>query len=366
MEQIKDRITPVQLSVVLISAILGIDGFAMPRMVVTVAGRDGWLSLLLGGGWLLLAALSLASLAGMFPHQSPVNWLPKLIGKWPAKLFITIQCIFYIVMCAWSLRTFADMIRIYLLPRTPTEVIMITFLVSVAYLITNGIDPLARVTQVFFPFTLIPFLLLGIVIKGRMDFGEILPVMANGFLPVLKGLPPAIAVFVGWGIIMYLIQFLDKPQKGVKATGVGIGFLFVFFLWSFILTLSHFGSVETKYLLYPVIDFVREIELANILLEKLDLFLLTFWILTVFVTVAFTYYIPVLIGTQALGFRGHEGLIYLVLPLIFLLARLPKGIKITELIGVGIGYSSLIFSLTVVFLLALAWRKKNKIGGAHN
>ena len=365
MEQPRDRITPTQLTIVLISAILGIDGFAMPGMVVAAAGRDGWLSLLLGGGWLLVAAMSLAFLGGMFPRQSPINWLPKLMGKWPAKLFITLHCVFYLVMCAWSLRIFTDMIRIYLLPRTPTEVIMITFLISVAYLIVNGIDPLVRVTQVFFPFTLIPFLLLGIVIKGRMDFGEILPVMANGFLPVFKGLPPAIAVFVGWGIIMYLMQFLDKPKKGYKAVGIGVGFLLLFFLWSFILTLSHFGPVEMKYLLFPVIDFVREIEIANVLLEKLDLFLLTFWILTVFVTVAFTYYIPVLIGTQALGFRDNEGLVFLALPLIFLLARLPKGFKTTELIGVVIGYISLFFSLAVVLLLLLAWRKKRK-GGIPN
>lgn len=362
MNKSKDGITSRQLTIIIISIILGIDGFAMPRMVVEGAGRDGWLSLLLGGGWILLTAMLLALLASLFPRQSPIVWLPKIVGKWPAKGLILWQYVFYLVMCAWSLRVFTDMAKVYLLPRTPTEVIMITFLLTVAYLIVHGIDPLTRVTQVFFPFALIPFLLLGSVFKGTMDFGELLPVMADGFLPVLKGLPPSIAVFVGWGIIMYLIQYLDTPKEAVKATGIGIGVLLVFFLWSFIFTLSRFGPIEMKYLLYPVVDFVREIESREALLEKLDLFLLTFWIMTVFVTVAFTYYVPVLISSQVLGFQGHRSLVYLGIPLVYLIARLPKGIKATEILGVWIGYSSLAFSIVVILLFIQAWRKKGKEG----
>lgn len=365
MQKIKDIITPRQLTIVIISTILGVDGFMMPRLVVQAAGRDGWLSLLIAGLWMLLVSGSLAYLASQFPRQAPNIWLEKLFNSWVAKGFVAIYGIFFLLMSAWALRTFCDMTRVFLLPRTPTEVIMITFLLSVAYLVSNGINPMVRVTQVFFPFIVLPFLFMIITYRNRMDFGELLPVMAEGILPVLKGIPPSIAVFIGWGVVFFLIQFMETPRGAVKASVIGMGFLWVFFLWTFIVTLLSFGPVEMKYLLYPVIDLVREMEGPATFIEKLDLLFLSFWIMTVFVTISFIYYVPVLTTAQLMGLKEHRSLTFLGLPLIYLIARLPKGNKAAEDIGVWLGYGSLVIG--VIVLIAVVWViVKKRRGGLPN
>lgn len=358
----KDVLSWVQLTVVLISMILGVDNFIMPRLVGVAAGRDGWMAIIISSLWIMVVARGLVYVGELYPRQPPHIWMSKLFGKWIARFFTVSYILYFLALSAWVLRSFASMTRVYLLPTTPVEVIMITFTFSIAYLVVNGVNPMARVTQVLFVFTIIPSLLLLIMFRINVDFGEILPVLGNGIMPVMKGLIPGISAFVGWGIIIYLMQFMDEPQKAKKAVTIGIGSVGILFLWAFIISLATYGPLELRYLVYPVVDVIREMEGLGTFIEKFDLILLTVWIMSVFVTLAFAYYVTVLAGSQLLGLEEQHTLVYSGLPLVYFLALLPKSYIQIEEVGYLIGYASLGYSIGIP-LMVLWVLFKNRQGG---
>lgn len=361
----KDVLTSRQLLVVIISVIVGVQIFTMPRALAETAGRDGWLSLILGGAWATGTTTAAAFLAGLFPRQAPHVWWSRLVGKGGSLLLSVLACLFYLLVTGVVLRLFTDIIRVYLLPRTPSEVIMITFLLCVAYVVSHGVSPLTRVTQIFFLFGILPAVLLMVIFQREVDVGELLPVLADGLTPVVQGVLPAYGIFGGWSIVVFLLQFMDNPREAVKATALGIGLVLLLYLAVFVVTLAAFGPVETQYMLFPVVSLIREMEGIGGFIEKLDLIFVSAWILSVFVTVSFIYYVALLAIAQPLGCRDLPSFVCCGLPAVYLVALLPEGYMAAEKMSTWLSYGSFAFSLLVPLLLLLAWVRMRQ-GGVHD
>lgn len=358
----KDTLTSRQLLVIIISVVVGVQIFTMPRALAESAGRDGWLSLLLGGAWAVAAATGTAFLGSLFPRQAPYVWLSRLVGKKGSICLSILGGLFYLLVTGVVLRLFADVLRVYLLPRTPSEVIMITFLLSVGYAVSHGINPLARVTQIFFLFGILPSFLLMVFFQREVDIGELLPVLADGIGPVVKGFLPAYGTFGGWGIVVLLLQFMDRPQEAVKATLLGVSLTLLLYLGVFVATLATFGPAETRDLLYPVVGLIREMEGIGGFIEKLDLVFLSAWILSVFVTVSFVYYVALLTVSQPVGCKNLTSWVYCGLPVVYFLALLPEGYLAAESLSSWLSYGSFGLSLLVPVLLVLAWIRMRQGG----
>lgn len=361
----EDKIDAGQLTVSLVSTIIGAEAFLMPRVLVESAGRDGWFSLLIGGTLVLVAIWCLCYLGSSYPGESPVMYFPKILSKIPGNLTVLFFLIYYLCLCGWELRIFGDMTKVYLLTKTPLEIIIFSLLLTAAYLVNHGLNPLIRLIQVFFPLLVIPLLVFILLIQGLVDYRQLLPVMAEGLWPVFKGSIYGYVVYSGFGIIAFLLPFMTDPRQGFKATVWGLGLVVGIYLIFFILTIAHLGPVETRFAIYPVIDLLREVRAAGIFLERLDLLLLFFWILTVFITVAVLFYVVVLGFSQLLGLKEQRPLVYLVLPLIYLVAMRPRDFQSTELLGLWMGYGSMGL-VCLIFLLFLVVQVKKAVGGGEN
>ncbi|MGI6551944.1 MAG: GerAB/ArcD/ProY family transporter [Bacillota bacterium] len=361
----EDRITASQLAISLISTIVGVEAFIMPRSVVESAGRDGWLSILIGGVLAILVVLGLCYLGTSYPGESPVTYFAKILGKVPGNFTISVFLVFYLCLCGWVLRIFGDMVKVYLLTKTPIEVIIFSMLLTAAYLVNHGLNPLVRAIQVFFPLLIIPVAVVILMVQGLVDYRQLLPVMSGGLLPVLKGSINGYVVFSGFGIIAFLLPSMTNPREGFKAASLGMGLVVGIYLIIFILTIAHFGPVETGFAIYPVIDLVREVRAPGAFLERLDLLLLFFWILTVFISVAVLFYVVVLGFSQLLGLKEQRPLVYLVLPLIYLVAMRPRDFDSTELLGLWMGYGSMALASVVLLMILIVWVKKLPGGGKN-
>lgn len=363
---IKDVLTSRQLLVILITVIMAMNSFTAPRTVAEQAGRDGWLSMILAGVWSMLVAVAAVRLASLFPRQSPNGWIPQLLGLWVGKLFLSFYILFVLLSAAWTLRVFSDVLRIYLLPSTPAEVIIFSLLLCVLYLASYGINPMARVTDILFLVGIVPGSILIVAFQTDKNLGELLPVMAEGFLPVVQGIMPALPLYHGWMIAIYLVQFMDTPKEATRAVAVALAALALFFTSGYVLAIATFGPLELQYLLYPVVELVREMEGIKGFIEKLDLLFLIAFIIGIFVSVTFTCYVSALAASQFLGLRDHRPLLLSLLPLLYFLALLPSCYKAAEQLGEWISYGGLALDLLVISLVVLAWYKMRKGGlGTH-
>lgn len=127
----------------------------VPALVTIEAKHDAWLasiiSLIIG---LLLVGL-LDKLGSRFPDLNIFEYSEKLLGSIIGKVIIFLLTMYFLILSALMIRQVGDFLTIQIMPETPIEVIIITFLVVMIMGVRLGIEPVARNGEMFLPFVFI-------------------------------------------------------------------------------------------------------------------------------------------------------------------------------------------------------------------
>lgn len=358
----RDMVTPLQVAIGLVSVILGVEILAMPRDIALVSGRDGWLSLILGGLLVAVLIFFLTFLGQRFPGQSPVVYIQRLLGKPLGTVLMLLMVAIYGLQGAYMVREFADIAKLYLLPRTPTELLILSMLFVSAYAVNHGINAVLRVMQVFFPLLIIPLFLLFLMASPLTDIQEILPLLDNGAMPVLKGAVASYDLYSGFSLVAFFLPFLQKPYKARTACFLGLGVVVLLYLLIYIVSLAAFGPVELTYILYPVVDLVRMIEVPGTFIERLDVIILSLWILAAFNSVTALFYVVVFILSELLQISALSSVTYLVLPFLYVIAIFPPDIVLLGEFGDMVMFLRLLLSILapLVIMGAIFWQRGGK------
>lgn len=354
MQHMQDKITAGQLAIIVVSTIIGVNLLLLPRGLVEVAGRDGWISLLLAGGYVMLVVIAGIILSLRFPTKMITEYSQVILGKPLGKLYNILGIAFYVLAAANIFRQFGDAMKVFLLEKTPLEVLLIVGLLVVAYQVNHGLNAMARLGQVFLPVILLPLGLIFLMAQYTADYRELLPVLSRGPIPVLKAFPRAYTVFAGWGIVLFLVAPLRKKKLALPAGLAGIIMALIVYLVTSVLIIATFGEVQVKYFIYPLMDLARFIELPGAFIERFEALLLSLWILAVFYTVEAIFYVSALGLSQTVELKEHRVLVYLLVPVIYLLAMLPQDFSRVLFVNEILGWASLALSVTVPALLLVA------------
>ncbi|KKM10902.1 hypothetical protein SY88_11025 [Clostridiales bacterium PH28_bin88] len=359
----KDRISTTQVAILLTSTVVGVHYLTMPRVLGESAGRDGWLSLLLGGVLVLAVNTCLVLLAWRFPGMTVVEYSQEILGRLLGRALTWTFVVYYLLGSAYATRCFGEVLKTYLLDRTPLEVIILTFLAVTAYQVNHGLNPLARIDQAFFPLLLAPLLIIVLLAQREADYGELLPVMVNGVGPVLEGVLSAVRVYAGYGLMLFLVPFMRQPRQALKASTVGISIPIAGYVVIFITTLAVLGADNLGYYTCPVADLARAVETPGAFIERLETLLMSLWVITAYTTTAATYYFSVLAAALAMGLKEHRPLVTLWLPVIYFFTMLPRDFQQLTSFANGLGYALVGLSGLVPLMLLLAM-VRGKRGGA--
>lgn len=333
MQKGQDQVSPLQVSIGLISIMLGVEFLAMPNHLARAAGRDGWMSLILAGLLVAVVILSLTLLARRYPGQNPVKYYQEILGRPLGILLLLTLLTIYCLQEAYAVREFADVVKLYLLPKTPTEFIILSLLFVSAYAVNHGVNAVLRVMQVFFPLLIIPLLFLFLMALPLADFNELLPPLGNGVVPVLAGIKSSFKAYGSFFAFAFFLPFLQEVQKAPMTCLLGLGVVVALYLVMSLLSLATFGPVELTHILYPINDLVRMIEVPGTFIERFDIIILSLWILAAFNVVTGLYFAASYILSGFFGVTALSSITYLLLPLIYLLAMFPPDIISLQRLG---------------------------------
>ena len=152
----------------------------------TEAKADGWLAILISGtgGLLLITLYSLIVLLN--PSRTLVEILRDRFGNAIGSVVAVFYIWYFIHLASLVFRDFGSFLVTTTYPRTPMEVIIALFALSIIYAANSGIEVMGRISEILVPF--IPFLstIIGASIVTTHDFTAFLPVLENGIKPVIK------------------------------------------------------------------------------------------------------------------------------------------------------------------------------------
>ncbi|MEH7086838.1 spore germination protein [Neobacillus drentensis] len=357
----KDRITTPQAAVVVINFILGTGILTLPRASVEkVKTPDVCITVIIGGLIAMMAGVMIVKLSQQFPEKTFYQYSRIIAGKWVGGLLSVLIVCYLLITAGFQVRAMVEVTGFYLLEGTPVWAITMSFIWVGFYLTIGGINPIARLFEIIFPITVILFLLVTFMSFGIFEMDNLRPVLGLGVIPVLKGVKTTALAYTGLEIMLILPAFMIHPDKAVKAVVVGIAIPLIFYVITVIMVIGALSVDGVVTRTWPSLDLIRSFEIPGLIFERFESMLLVIWIMQIFATFTIAYYAAAL-GLAQLFKKNIHPFLYGLLPVIYIITRMPKNINDLFKLGDMIGNVALyLFGLLPLLLLIVSRWKVGK------
>lgn len=355
----KDRISSLQAAVIVSNFMLGSGVLTLPRAAAEKVGTpDVWITVIIGGGIAIAAGVIMASLSKIYPDQTFYQYNQLLIGRWMGGLVSLMLIVYFFTTAAYQVRALSEVTGLFLLEGTPSWAIIMAFMWVGQYLLTGGINPIARLFELILPITIVIYLLVMVMGLRIFDLNNLRPVLGQGIMPMLAGVKSTALSFTGLEIILILTAFMKDPNKSVKAVIYGAAIpMFLYFI-TVIMVIGSLSVDGVVLRTWPTLDFIRSYELSGLIFERFESLFLVIWIMQIYSTYTIAYYAAAL-GLSLLFKWELKKCLYALLPVVFIITTIPKNVSDLFRLGDFIGNSSLyLFGLVPIVLLLIAkWKR---------
>jgi len=355
----KDRITPVEATILMVNYVLAAGVLTLPRTTVQAGGtQDVWISVILGGLLSMLAGFFIVRLSLRFPGQTFFQYSRHIIGKPVGILLGLAVAVYFLCIASYEMRSVQEITGFFLLEGTPVWAIAAIFMWISIYLCAGGINAISGMCRLIIPITWAVFLGVCLLSLQVFDINNLRPVLGEGLGPVWKAVKPTALTFTSGEDLLFLIAFMSKPRKAMKVLVAGTLISMVFYTLAVVLTIGAFSVDGIVTRTWPFIDLVRSFEVNYLIFERFESLLLAIWIMQIFCTFCIAFYGAAL-GLSQMMNKKYLHCLFALLPVIYVISEVPPNINGLFAFGTGIGnWSMFLFGLMPGFLLIIAYFRK--------
>lgn len=289
----------------------------LPAITSQDAGRDSWLAPVISTLPGIYLALVIGALGKRFPGRTLIQYLQSVLSAWPGKAAGLFYLFFFLHTNGIIIREFGELLVSLVMPNTPLIVFHSVILLLCAWAIRGGLEVLARVLAVTWPFLVFLFVASVLLAFNEMDFSYLLPVLENGIPPVLKS---SLAPTAWRGEIIVLamfLPFLTNPGKGKRCALISVFLIGIILTADAIANTVVFGP-STARLTFPTFSLIRMVSVSNFL-ERIESVIVALWVIGMFSKISLFYYVTVLGTAQLFNLKDYRPLVF---PMGVLLAAL--------------------------------------------
>ncbi|WP_273851188.1 GerAB/ArcD/ProY family transporter [Guptibacillus spartinae] len=237
------------------------------------ARQDAWITILLGmsGGFILFFIY--ASLFKHYPDLPLSEYAQKIIGKWPGKIIAILYSFYFIYIGARVLRDFGELIVTSTLNQTPLFVINLLISVVILYGGLLGIEVIGRSAEIFFIIVMcLGIIFIGLILVSNLFHVEnLLPVLEDGWSPVLKTAFPLVLTFPFGEMVVFtmLLPFLFEKSEGKKTGMYAILLSGLILTITVIFQIGVIGAFQAASSTFPLLETIGRINIQDII-QRLD------------------------------------------------------------------------------------------------
>ncbi|SFU80317.1 GerAB/ArcD/ProY family transporter [Alicyclobacillus macrosporangiidus] len=263
------QISRFQMVIMLIWSILGTGIVTVPYVIAQFTVRDSWITgLLFAAGGLLSAGVAAVFLHAL-PNRNLTSGLIDAFGPWLGRMFgLWFLVWLYLINCT-ALREAESFVSITILPETPEYIVGLLAMAGISYMVYMGAEVPMRDGEFITPLAIIVAPLLFALSMQHMDVHQLMPVLADGWQPILRGaMTPDLTFALEMLISLQFVRALRVSQTLPKDMITATAIITVLLTCVLEITTGVVGQ-STSYLSYPVLETVRSIRVGRFL-ERLD------------------------------------------------------------------------------------------------
>ncbi|MFD3158283.1 endospore germination permease [Haloimpatiens sp. FM7330] len=360
----KNFVTKYQLFATIVVNVVGVGIFSYANRMTSIVKSDGWIVTIVGGAITLGLLYLIYRIVRMNNFDNFYNILKNNFGSTLGKIigiFFIVYNIFYISI---GMRAFAEVLKMYLLEKTPTEFILLIMILTGMYVVRNEIKTLIKFNEIMFWLMFVPIYIVFIfVIKGA-DFTNVFPILHNPAMNYVKALHPAIFIFGGFEIA-YLVLPHMKEKKGIpKVLFKSIVFITIFYVATIIFSLAAFGVKQTQVLLWPILTMIQCIDIPGGFVEQWEGIVMTFWILFYITTFVNTYYFSADILKNMFKLEDIKLSSLILIPFVYVIALYPENIasvyQLQRKFSSVLNIVNLVLIIFILFFISVIRRRGDK------
>lgn len=364
-----NKLTNGQSYSITIAAIIGIAVLSLPRYLAELYGPDGWVMILIAGFISAILVRFITKLSRLYPDKTPIDFGRVILPKFMSDIVSLIFMIYLVITLGVSVRIFGEVIKMFLMYKTPLEVVIATMLLTCSFLVRKGIQAIGRVIQMIIPLVLIPILILIVPILFELDLENIKPLFRTDIKDIIKGIPFILAWFLGFEVILFNMAYIDDKEHSYKYNVMSIVTITFIYLVTFLVSITRFGVSETGHLIWPTLSLMQTINVPGIFLENVEGVAMGLWILMVFAAMVPLYFIATLILRKVLRCKEHTQFVLPLVPIIYIIALFPDNLaEVYDLARISAMYIGLPFAVFVplMYYVIALFRKRRGKGARDN
>ena len=155
---------------------------------------------------------------------------------------------------------------------------------------------------------------------------------------------------------------MNQPRKAIHTIMIGIAIPLLFYMITVVMVIGALSIDGVVSRTWPTIDLMRSFEIPGLIFERFESLLLVIWIMQLFCTFVIAFYGSAL-GLAQLFKTNIRPMMFVLLPVIYLIAMIPKNINAMFAFGDFIGNSGVYLGgLTPLVLLVISKIRRRKQG----
>ena len=212
----KHKISNQQIKGLVVSMMVGVGILSLPSAVANVMGNDGWIGILLGGILNVPFIIIINKIFQLYPDKDFFEIGRDVLSPVIFNIFLVGFLVYVILLASYVTRNFVEVIRVFLLDTTPTEIIIVTFILATSYIARSEIDIIGRAGYHIYPIIIGFAVFITVVSIPSADFTNLLPVFQSNIRLVPKGIGISFFSYVGFEILLLTIPYAEKKEKTLK------------------------------------------------------------------------------------------------------------------------------------------------------
>lgn len=316
----KGKISALQACLLCITTVISTADVFLPSFVAQEAQQDSWISVILGTASSMAVIMMFLALGLRFPDKTILQYSCDILGKPLGKLVGFIYIYYLVDIGTAVVREFGEIFVTAFNPDSPLLIYSLITLLVASYAVAKGLEVITRLNEIMIPVGLLTLVLIALVNVKDTDLKNFLPVLANGFLPPIKGGMLIQSWILEIVIILQLIPYIKDKKNIKKCMTISVGVI-GFSMELGVLTIAVFGKL-TGELLFPALEYVRFASIGEYI-KNLDITIMGIWITGMFIKATLVFYAIVLGISQLFGLKTYKSMI------------LPVGLLLLSISTVG-------------------------------
>lgn len=358
------EITSLQYIFLLSGMQIGVSVLSLPKQLAESAGSDGWISIIIGWAISTTASLIIVHVMKNSPGGSLPDLASRTLGMWAGKAVALLLAIYFGLLLIDGLTKSVLITKIWLLPNTPSYITMILLLLPTYMVARHGPRMVGRYCELIAYLSVwIPFIYL--LPMKQAHFLHLLPVLKEGWQPILTGVKDLIYPTLGMVATFVLYPFLKHKEKAVKAVIASNSLTMAAYIFITLVCFVYYSPDEISEYHNPVVSVLKSIEFRFI--ERIEIPFIAFY-LTIFSMVWIpAMYLTTFCSSWLFGKQDNRGHLRILCILIALAAyfytptfyqnRLMERI----LIGFGLGVEYIFPLVMLVFIAVFNRARRSKL-----